>query len=600
MIPELVHSMSSLHAPIKAEELPLKKIFSSDYLFVIPRFQRPFSWKQDNFEALFTDIYEAMNETPTGAYFLGSMVLWNEEGNTYNVIDGQQRLATLTILLAVLRDYIKDEKYKNSLHKAIFQEKDPLLQTPPIERLRPWEELRDVFEKYIYSTGGTEKLLKDFEGGRIRYIDEEDPIYHVKEAVETFYRLIKNSIPSDQRERELERYASYLFNNVYVVVIKTATFGSAIRLFNVLNTRGLPLSSIDILKSLNLEAIGDRALRDRYADKWIELEKEMGREKLESLLSYVRLIYAKEKARRTLHEEFERLYNSGKLSKGKDFIDLIREYAEIYMSKIIAPELEAGGSETINRYKALLSIMRRYLPFSEWIPPLMAFYRKFYKDDLLIDFLLKLEKKAVIEWIAGFTATERITSFSRVIRLIDATENPSEVVEKLLAYRPIMRDRGRIIDYSNKEMLEKLLEEILDREDFYRLKGGKLAKYLLLRLDIEKWDLASVAPEHTGIITVEHILPRKPAKDSEWTRKFDEETRKRWVDRLGNLVLLSGPRNSRAANYDFGRKVKIYFSKKWTPFKITQEMRDYKDWDLQALKRRHEKLKQELKNVYLS
>ena len=116
--------MASLYTPIKAEETPLKKIFSSDYIFVIPKFQRPFSWKKENFEALFMDIYEAMYDQQN-IYFLGSMVLWNEKDEIYNVIDGQQRLASLTILLAVLRDSIKDKDFRNSLHGAIFQKKRP-------------------------------------------------------------------------------------------------------------------------------------------------------------------------------------------------------------------------------------------------------------------------------------------------------------------------------------------------------------------------------------------------------------------------------------------------------------------------------------------
>ena len=533
------------------------------------------------------------------------MVLWNERGEEYKVIDGQQRLASLTILLAVLRDSIKDLEFKNSLHRAIFQRGDPLLQIPERERFKPWEELQEIFRKYIYRENGTRKFLEDFKEGRINYNGEDDPIYHVKEAIETFYELIERVISSDVLDDKLKKYASYLFNNVYVVVIKTASFGSAIRLFNVLNTRGLPLSSLDIIKAVNLEAIEDNELREKYANEWIELEKELGREKFESLLSYIRLIYAKRKVRKTLHEEFEMLYKSGQPRKGEPFIKLVKEYADIYMRKILAPELDVRNErreiEQLNKYKVLINIMKQYIPFSEWIPPLMAFYKKFKADNMLTDFLVKLEKKAVIEWMAGFTATERVTSFSRIIRLIDEANEPRDVINKMLFYKPPdARERGRTINYANREELERILESVLNSQEFYRLKGGKLAKYLLLRLDMEKWDLSSVAPQYTGIITVEHILPRNPPKNSEWCRKFDEETRRKWVDRLGNLVLLSGPRNSKAANYDFKRKIEIYFGKKWSSFKITQELRDYKDWNLEALRRRHEKLKREIKNIYLS
>ena len=594
--------MSNLHTPIKAEEQPLGLIFSKNYLFVIPKFQRPFSWVSDNFERLFLDIYESMKNTQEseGGYFLGSMVLWNERENVYNVIDGQQRLASLTILLAVIRDSLQDEKFRRILHEAIFQEEDPVRRIPEVERLKPWDELLEKFRKYVYTENGTKTFLEDFRGGRIQYKDEDDPVYRMKEAIETYYRLIEEVVPEDMREEELEKFVQYLFNNVYVVVIKTASFGSAIRLFNVLNTRGMPLSSIDIVKAINLEAISDTAMRDMHADKWIDLEGELGREEFESLLSYVRMIYAKEKARKALHEEYDKLYSSGTLKKGEAFFNLIYEYADIYKSKVIAPEVTIRYESKANRYKVLAHIMRRYLPFSEWIPPLLAFYKKFYNDELLVDFLEKLEKKAVIEWMAGFTSTERVTSFSRIIRLVEESNDPENVINRMLTYKPPeARERGRVIDYNKPKELEEILNSTLDRRDFYKLKGGKLSKYVLLRLDMELWDLEGVVPQYSGVITVEHILPRNPSPDSEWVRKFDEKTRDEWVDMLGNLVLLSGSKNSKAANYDFRKKKKVYFSKKWTHFRLTQELQKYDDWNIKTLKERHRELINRVKNIYL-
>jgi len=594
--------MSSLYAPIKAEKQSLGAIFSKDYLFVIPKFQRPFSWVKDNFERLFMDIYESMKDVQEGqgGYFLGSMVLWNERENIYKVIDGQQRLASLTLLLAVTRDLLQDEKFRRTLHEAIFQEEDPVRRIPEVERLKPWDELLDKFKKYVYTEGGTGVFLEDFRSGKIQYKDEDDPIYRMKEAIETYYKLIEEVIPEDKREEELKKFVQYLFNNVYVVVIKTASFGSAIRLFNVLNTRGMPLSSTDIIKATNLEAISDPTTRDKYADKWIDLEGELGREKLESLLSYVRMIYAREKARRTLHEEYEKLYSDGRLKKGETFFNLIYKYADIYKSKILSPEINIRNESKANRYKVLSHIMRKYLPFSEWIPPLLAFYEKFYDDELLVDFLDKLEKKATIEWMAGFTSTERVTSFSRIIKLIDESDDSRDVIDRMLTYKsPEARERGRVIDYTKREELEKILDLTLNRKDFYKLKGRKMAKYILLRLDMEAWDLEGVIPQYTEVVTVEHILPQNPSPNSEWVRKFDEETRVEWVNKLGNLVLLSGNKNSRAANYDFRKKMEVYFSRKWTHFRLTQELQKYDDWNIETLKKRHNELVLRVKDIYL-
>lgn len=101
-------------------------------------------------------------------------------------------------------------------------------------------------------------------------------------------------------------------------------------------------------------------------------------------------------------------------------------------------------------------------------------------------------------------------------------------------------------------------------------------------------------------MTVEHILPRNPPENSLWIKKFSEEDRIEWTNKLGNLVLLSGRKNSKAQNYDFDKKKNVYFGKKETPFKITQKIRDISDWDLQALKNRHEELTNVAKTIFLS
>ncbi|RLG89694.1 MAG: hypothetical protein DRO36_07355, partial [Candidatus Hecatellales archaeon] len=118
------------------------------------------------------------------------------------------------------------------------------------------------------------------------------------------------------------------------------------------------------------------------------------------------------------------------------------------------------------------------------------------------------------------------------------------------------------------------------------------------RIDMEMWDLA-VFSGYSGLITVEHILPVSPSEDSEWIRKFDENARKKWTNKLGNLVLLSGPKNSKASNYDFERKKDAYFKEKCTPFRLTQEIFKYKEWNLATLQQRHEDLISKVESIYL-
>lgn len=96
---------------ITGKEYPLSKIFSSDFEYHIPAYQRPYAWGVEQTETLFDDLYDFFQTEKEDSYFLGSIVLIKEDEKPYaSVIDGQQRLTTLSILLAVLASYFKIAK----------------------------------------------------------------------------------------------------------------------------------------------------------------------------------------------------------------------------------------------------------------------------------------------------------------------------------------------------------------------------------------------------------------------------------------------------------------------------------------------------------
>jgi len=567
---------------IEAKEVSLGTLFSEQFLFRIPIYQRPLSWNRDNFEQLFEDIKDSMDLEE--GHFLGSIILQEVGEHTYELVDGQQRMVALTILLAVIRDITNVEDLKEHAHKYIYQEKDPYKGLPETMRVTPWKELEDLFRKYIYTKGGTKRFLEDFREGRIDYKDTEDPVYHIWEAINTFTRKIEES-----EDLDLEDFVRHMLTSVYVVCIKTKNLTTAYRLFNVLNTRGLPLTPSDLLKSENLGAIEDEKERERYGEKWLRIERNLGREELANVISYIRMMVTKEKARLGIYEEYRRLFKKGILERGAKFIDLVEAISDIYDRKILSPEIKADP-EKANRYKNIIELMRRFIPFSDWIPPLLAFYYKFKSDEYLASFLLKLEKKTVMEWLARFTPSQRITSFGNLIKLIEKSQSPEELINEMDKTLSWLDEYG----YKSEEGLFK--QELDDRR-FYSRYRGKLAKYVLLRIDMERWDLENF-PGYPGTITVEHILPQNPSKDSEWVKLFTKEERDEWTNKLGNLVLLSKRKNSRAQNYDFKRKKEVYFEVKRTPFLITQELDKINEWNLEELSKRHNRLIKEFISIY--
>ncbi len=218
-----------------------------------------------------------------------------------------------------------------------------------------------------------------------------------------------------------------------------------------------------------------------------------------------------------------------------------------------------------------------------------------------MEFFEKLERKIVIDWLADLTNTEIITRLSWIIKLIEEARSPQQVLSGIYTYIPPgTRIKGRVINYEDKEEVGKIIETALDRRDFARWKGGKLAKYVLLRIDMEIQSSEEQRPEYNlSSITLEHVLPRNPSPDSEWITKFNELARYEWTDKLGNLVLISGRKNAKASNYDFKRKKEEYLGRRAKTLGITQEVLKYDDWNLQILEKRHRELMREIKKIYL-
>jgi hypothetical protein len=400
---------------------------------------------------------------------------------------------------------------------------------------------------------------------------------------------------------ELERFVIYLLNQVYLVYIKTATLKSAFRLFNVLNTRGLPLNTSDLLKSENIGVIPDEGVRYKYAKIWRDIENNLGRDELENIITFIRTIQIKEKAKFSIYEEYRRfIFENQLLNNGTDFIDYLRDVSDIYLIKILEGKIK-GETKIVNEYKNIANLLKRFVPFSDWIPPLFLFYLKFRNDEYLLEFILRLEQKVIIEWISGFSYTERITSLNKLLKLIEASDYPQKVIQELLFYKgeDLPGRTARMLEFGNKSNIQSILLERLNDIQFYSIYGGKLAKYILLRLDLTYWELENFTG-YPGTITVEHILPQNPSKDSEWLKIFTEEEREQWTNRLGNLVLLSGRKNSQAQNYSFKDKKSIYFKEKSTSFRITQRINDKDQWNLKELNDRQQLVINDAKKIFLN
>ena len=503
---------------IESAKVEFKKVFSEEFWFLIPEYQRAYVWESDNILELVEDLSYAFENKPNNDYFLGSLVLKRTENNEfpeYEVLDGQQRLTTFFIMMSVLRDLIDNPKNKKTIHEKIYQEEDCLEAIP--ERTRITYKIRDnvddFVKKYIIEPNGT---TKEEELEQIKN-DTNISLSHMANAILTLRNILK------ERD-DLPQFVGYIFTKALFIYVSTSNTEDAFRMFTILNDRGIPLTNADILKSQNIGALSNEKDIKKYAELWEDIEGKHG-DRFDRFLQFVRTILVKEKARANLLEEFtEKVYKTDILKKGKETFELISQYNDIY-EKLI-DTLDANLS---NNFKNLITIMKIGLRSEDWIPPLLHYFKKF-KYYRLDEFLACLEYKFSGDWICGTTPTIRLDSMNNILKKIDEVENADKIFE------------------DNK--IFKVNEDELEHSISGNVYNKQFSKHLLLKLEYLMCD-NTVHLSGYNYITVEHILPQNPKEDSQWCKEFTEEEREIWTNKLSNLVLISKKKNSSLSNSDF-------------------------------------------------
>ena len=209
---------------LEAHEVALHKVFSSDYDFVIPDYQRPYAWRVENAKQLLEDLEDALVRGDREPYFLGSVVLVKQKGQAHSeVIDGQQRLTTLTILLAVLRDLTDDPGLRADIEPFIAEPGSRVreLAAKPRLTLRPRDS--EFFSTWVQTTGAIAELLA---------LKPDALATDAQRAVQANSAAIREVLAEWTEEQRLS-LLTMLSDRTFLVVVSTADLASAHRIFSV-------------------------------------------------------------------------------------------------------------------------------------------------------------------------------------------------------------------------------------------------------------------------------------------------------------------------------------------------------------------------------
>lgn len=547
---------------ITGKEYPLEKIFSSDFEYHIPGYQRPYAWTEEETGILFDDLYEFLQTEQQDNYFLGSIVLIKEENKPRaDVIDGQQRLTTLSILFSVMADSFKDQTCKNDF-KIYLQEKGNQfvgLTAKPRVFLR--EKDQDFFNEYIQNVKLDELMKKD-----PATLDTEAK-KHIQKNCGVLREKFKDSFKTDE---DLLAFSKFLLTRCYLVSVSTPNQESAFRVFSVMNSRGLDLLPTDIVKSMTIGQLSHDE-EQAYTAKWEELENLTGRDGFNEVFTHTRTIFAKERPKKNLLDEFKEFVLKTTLPK-QLIDDYLVPYTEAYVWLRNCEFTSTQNAEAINDLLYWLNKTNNY----DWMPPAIKFFSE-HKDesDYILWFVKKLERLASYLLVTARDVNHRAERYKWI--LVEMESRPDHSLSNPLV-------NIELTDWEKQQFMDALSGEIY-------LMTPQRRNYIIQRLDSFVSD--GGATYNTKLFTIEHVLPQHPAEDSDWMKLWPgAQERSYWLNRIANLVPLTRPRNSAAQNYEFDvKKVKYFQSKGGTSsYTLTTQVLNVASWTPDAVKTRQENL----------
>ncbi|KAA8828717.1 DUF262 domain-containing protein [Bifidobacterium tissieri] len=580
---------------INASEKPLGKVFSTDYQFVIPAFQRAYSWQVNNMLQLVEDLEDAARD-PEHPYFLGSLILvggTDSTGRLYQVIDGQQRLTSLTIIIAILRDLETDPELVANLNTLILEEGNRLFGREAEPRLALRERDAEFFRNYVQE-GNLESLF-DLRDSDMESNAQRNIVQNTKAAYDALDAL-------DEKERRA--LAGYLVSNVFLIIVRTDDLAGAHRIFDVMNMRGLPLTASDVFKAKAVSAI-PLADRDIYGKRWDDAIDPLG-DDVEAFFNDLLLVTSPKSGMRGPVDGFRIKVFDEYLKKNTaaEFInDILAPYARAWLM-VNQPHAFALSQEVSNWLVSLNDFQStEWKPVAMWALTNMGGLTQSLPDsdmngtaanaanaanDDTADTDGKTGKDAdkaeqqLRKLVNLLAALERVTGVDNLARQTSAARRTRvvQILKDLKKGKDIAKSTGfAISDDERKTALARLRGELQAT--------GTLKKLLLLRANDQRAGERIVRPRNINVV---RILPERIGANSSFA-VWPESTRDHWVDRIGNLVLTSTNEQIIAKLDSYApRAERILAQHKSLKYPLTAELESVRELTPDVLERRQEEI----------
>ncbi|MCU0497158.1 MAG: DUF262 domain-containing protein [Anaerolineae bacterium] len=549
---------------MKASETNLIQFLSKpDTQFVIPIYQRTYSWTREQCQQLWNDIYRVAHDDKTPAHFVGSVVYIQEgvyhASSTQQmlVIDGQQRLTTVLLLLVALARALKDNDALNVSHDQIF---DQFLTNKYAKG--------DLRYKLILTQSDKSSLIQLLKGQDL----PAAPSLRIKENFEFFEGQIRKS------GGDLDTLFNGIKKLLIVDVSLDANHDNPQLIFESLNSTGLALSQADLIRNYVLMGLPAQEQNDLYEQYWYPMEQRFGHSQYAELFDRFMRDYLTIQSESGTIPNIRDVYTDfKKFTRGKDVREVVKSIAHYarYFAYLAFPQSYNDKQlQEVMRYINTLKVDVAY-PFLIEVFDDYERHQRLSRADFL-EILRLVEsyvfRRAIVE-IPTNSMNKTFATFKRAIDKTDYLNSVKEALIKLDGYRRFPADR----EFRQAFMTRNIYTGLTPPRRSYlfnRLENHNHKEYI----DTDKY-------------TIEHIMPQNPNLSTEWQMMLGSqwrEVQEYYLHTIGNLTLTGY--NAELSDRPFAEKRDMKGGFADSHLRLNKKLAQLNKWDENAIKERAETL----------
>jgi uncharacterized protein with ParB-like and HNH nuclease domain len=556
---------------LDSDKVNLDDILGNGKQYKVPDFQRDYSWSEENWEDLWFDMVELLDKK--SIHYMGSIVLLETDSpKKYLVVDGQQRLTTLSLFILAVINFLKSliskkiNPEQNQDRIEVFKNK--YIGTKPATTLFYTTKL----ELNKNNNSFYKQYLTEFkEPINVNKLKSSDKLLY--NAYKYFCQQIQDYFKEDNGEKISSFLEETIATNLNLIQITVDDDLSAYTVFETLNARGVDLTSTDLLKNYLFSlASKDNSSLEILLGIWQQIVDSIGFKDFPNFLRY----YINSKQNLVRHN---RLYKEikSKIKTPKDVYDLLEDLKEFtYLYLAIKNPNDDFWFEHPKYLKIKKSLQELNLfGVSQPTPVLFAAYKYIPNEfDLILEMLVVISFRYNV--IGKLTSNELEKAYNKVARKI----SNGEIKTKKQIFESV----------KNVYVLDETFESAFASKIISTKSSKKIVRYILIKLENQLSN--SNYNIEDSEITIEHILPES------WTEKHKKvfgDDIDSYIYRLGNYTLLDFKDNKKISNKTFEEKRGFFENNK---FKLSSDLNKFEDWDSQSIISRQKSLAKIAKYVW--